>query len=504
MPILNYKTMKNKYLLISFLFLASSLYALTTNISIGDSEGWSWIETWNNTGLIYGQGEYKNIGLKTAAYESDNNTDLLVHFDNTSINDTSGNYIIDSHIKNTQNVKLIGNASGVFRGSKESLTLYPEPGALFSGDSNPDSFSIEFWLNPSRFGENPIIFSYQGTIRDQSKNLIPQELICSLNDRKLNWKLNNIFYTEENNSNIELSGLTSIIPDVWHHHLLRFDSSSGLIEYLLDGQLEAIQYASMTGAEDGSILSPLISSTGTPHLTLGNNYIGYMDELRISKTFIQNPVLSRYQETTGNAVSGIIDLERSGSKLRKISIKHEIPEDSAIFFYYNISDNLGAMFDEANWMGFNPNEMFISQNKGRYLKIKIEMMTDGKEILTPSISHLNIIYEKNLKPLAPLYLKVTGRNHSVSLSWPKMSEPDIEGYLIYYGTKTGSYFGSESIEGISPLIIKGNKITSLDITGLENGKLYYFAIAAYDEAGFNYPGELSPETTCRPIPPGKN
>ncbi|MDA3939593.1 MAG: fibronectin type III domain-containing protein [Spirochaetia bacterium] len=493
-----------KNLLILFLFLTSSLYALNSNLSIGDSEGWDWIETWNNTELFDGKGDHKNLGLKSAEYKTDEFTDLLIHFDNTSVSDETGNYTIESQIENTQNEKLIGNASGVFRGLKEPLTLYPGPEALFSGNSYPDSFSIEFWLNPSRFGENPILLSYRGTIRDKNSNLIPQELICSLKDRKLNWNLNNFFYTEESNSYIELAGITSIIPNTWHHHLLRFDSSSGLIEYLLDGQLEAIQYASKTGTEDGTIFSPLISSTGIPHLTLGNNFIGYMDELRISKAFIQNPVLTRYQETKGNAVSEIIDLGRLGSKLRNISIEHEIPGDSAIFFYYNISNNLGTMFDETNWREFYPGEMFISHNKGRYLKIKIDIRTDGEEILTPSIAHLNITYKKNLQPLAPSYLNVTGKNHSISLSWPKLSEPDIEGYLIYYGTKKGNYYGSEAVEGASPLIVKGHEINALDITGLENGKLYYFAIAAYDDAGFNYPGKLSTEITCRPIPSGDN
>ncbi|MCK5672347.1 MAG: hypothetical protein KAH95_03170, partial [Spirochaetales bacterium] len=365
--------MKYIYILISLLFSISSLFPLNSYLTIGGGSGWERIETWTNTELFRGRGEYESLGLESAIYTVDKYTDLLIHFDNTSIIDASGNYTIESQIQNTQIIKAMGNASGVFRGSNEAIILYPGSNALFSGDNIPDSFSIEFWLNPSRYSENPVIISYQGTLRDQKGNLIPQILSCSMEDRKLSWKLNNIFYTEESNSNIELYGLTPIIPDVWHHHLLRFDSSSGLIEYLVDGQLEAIQYASKTGTEDGSILSPLFSSSGTPQLTLGNSFIGYMDELRITKDFVQNPILNRYQITTGNAVSQIIDLGRSNSILKNISIEHEIPEDSAIFFHYNISDNMEILFDESNWIGFNPQEMFISKNKGRYLRIKMDI-----------------------------------------------------------------------------------------------------------------------------------
>lgn len=497
-----YRTMK--YIIISFLFLTGSLFSHDSEISIGGAAGWDKIETWANVELIEGKRGYESLGLESAVYDSDGLTDLLIHFDDSEIVDSSGNYLIETEIKNTLIKKSIGNGSGIFRGSKESITLYPEPGAIFSGDEVLDNFSIEFWLNPSRFNENPIIISYQGTLKDEKGNIVPQELSCSIENRKLIWKLNNIFFTEEKNSNIELQGLSSIIPDVWHHHLLRFEGSSGLIEYLIDGQLEAIQYASKTGTEDGTTFFPLISSSGNNHLTIGKGFTGYLDELRITKDFIQNPVLNRYQEISGTAVTRIIDLGRSDSVLKKITIEHEIPKDSDIFFQYNISDNLELMFDESNWIGFHPPEMLISRNKGRYLRIKMDIQTDGEETRTPSMSEINITYEKNLQPLAPSYLHGTGNENSVTLSWPKMSEPDIKGYLIYYGTSKGIYFGSEAMEGSSPLTIQGKEITKITIHGLENGHLYYFALAAYDGAGSEHPGLLSKEITVRPIIPGNN
>lgn len=493
-----------KYIIISFLFLTGSLFSLNSGFYIGEAGGWDKIETWTNVELFEEKGGYNSLGLKSALYEADEYTDLLIHFDDNIIIDASGNYAVESYIKNTTKEKTMGNASGVFRGSKEAIILYPGSEALFAGNNIMDSFSIEFWLNPSRFSENPVLISYQGTLRDKNGNLIPQELSCSIKDRKLVWNLNNIFYTEENNSYIKLTGLTSIIPNTWNHHLLRFDSSSGLIEYLVDGELEVVQYASKTGTEDGTIYSPLIFSTSKPFLTLGNGYIGYMDELRISKTYIQTSVLNRYQERSGEAISEIFDLGRANSILKNIKIEHEIPKDSAIFYNYNISNNIETMFTDTGWVGFYSGEMLISQNKGRYLRIKMNIKPDGDEKLTPSISNINIIYEKNLKPLSPLYLNLTGQNNGVSLSWSKMSDPDIEGYLIFYGTQKGVYFGSDAKEGESPLIVRGKDITEIDITGLKNGELYYFAIAAYDDAGTDYPGDLSEEKTCRPAPIGKN
>jgi len=504
MPIVKYRTMKYIYIIISFLFLTGSLFALNSNISIGGAAGWDRIDTWDNVEEIDGKKGYTSIGLKSAIYKSDEFTDLLIHFDNNEIVDSSGNYLVESKIENTQIKKAIGNSSGVFRGSEKSITLYPGPDAMFSGNDVLDNFSIEFWLNPSRFGKNPILITYQGTLIDKNGNIVPQELSCSIENRKLIWKLNNIFFTEEMNTNINLQGLTSIIPGKWHHHQLRFNGISGIIEYLVDGQLEAIQYASKTGKEDETIFYPLISQSGTNHLTIGKGFTGYMDELHISKGFIQNPVLKRYQDTSGIVISKIIDLGRSGSILKKIEIEHEIPQDSAIFYQYNISDNLEAMFDESKWIEFQPPKIFILQNKGRYFRIKMDMKTDGEESMTPSLSQLNLIYEKNLQPMAPSYLHGTGKESSITLSWPEFSEPDIKGYLIYYGTQKGIYFGSDALEGSSPLTVQGKEITNITLHGLETDQLYHFSIAAYDDAGPEYPGLLSKEITVRPISPGNN
>ncbi|MCK5201795.1 MAG: fibronectin type III domain-containing protein, partial [Spirochaetales bacterium] len=386
----------------------------------------------------------------------------------------------------------------VFRGSETSVTLLPGPGSIFSKGQILDSFSIEFWLNPSRFSENAVLLSYQGTLRDKEGKLVPQELVCSLKDRKLTWEFKNLFYMDGDDTDIILTGITSIIPDIWHHHLLRFDSSTGLIEYLVDGELEAVQYSSYSGMEDGSIHFPLISTSENADFTLGVNFTGYMDEIRITRSFIQNSVLFRYQETRGSVVTKIVDLGRSDSILEKIMVEHEIPKDSAIFFHYNISNKLEDMFDEAKWMTFSPTERIVNNNRGKYLRIKLELHPDGEEILTPIVSDIKIRYIENLPPLAPSYLHAEGGADSVVLSWPRMSNSDVEGYLVYYGTEKGVYFGSEALEGSSPLVISDRDTTGITVHGLTNGELYHFAIAAYDGAGVDYPGDFSKEITCRP------
>ena len=65
---------------------------------------------------------------------------------------------------------------------------------------------------------------------------------------------------------------------------------------------------------------------------------------------------------------------------------------------------------------------------------------------------------------------------SVTLTWAANSEPDLAGYKIYVGTRSGTY----SFPG-SPFVTE--KITSYTISNLPKGETYYFAISAYDSAG---------------------
>ena len=62
---------------------------------------------------------------------------------------------------------------------------------------------------------------------------------------------------------------------------------------------------------------------------------------------------------------------------------------------------------------------------------------------------------------------------SATISWDANSEPDLAGYRIYYGKGIGSYESQ---------VYVGN-VTTYRLTGLEEGKQYYFAVTALDFSG---------------------
>jgi hypothetical protein len=68
---------------------------------------------------------------------------------------------------------------------------------------------------------------------------------------------------------------------------------------------------------------------------------------------------------------------------------------------------------------------------------------------------------------------------TVTLAWDQSPEPEVAGYKIYWGTSSGNYTSSKDV----------GKVTTGTITGLDEGKTYYFAATAYDgsnnESGYS-------------------
>lgn len=77
----------------------------------------------------------------------------------------------------------------------------------------------------------------------------------------------------------------------------------------------------------------------------------------------------------------------------------------------------------------------------------------------------------------------TGMAASLTLGWNPSPSPGIAGYLLYYGTASGEYFGQ---------IDAGTNLYAT-ADDLSVGKRYYFNVTAYDESGIESPlaGEVS-------------
>jgi hypothetical protein len=96
----------------------------------------------------------------------------------------------------------------------------------------------------------------------------------------------------------------------------------------------------------------------------------------------------------------------------------------------------------------------------------------------------------------------SGYAMDATLAWDADNDPNIAGYLVYYGTVSGSYAPSSSdyatrysvdggrnwinVTGAPPITVSPS-VTEISLTGLNDGKDYFFALKAFNSAGLKSP-----------------
>lgn len=74
---------------------------------------------------------------------------------------------------------------------------------------------------------------------------------------------------------------------------------------------------------------------------------------------------------------------------------------------------------------------------------------------------------------------------TLKVLWNHSTDKHTAGYLVSYGTQSGKYTNT----------IKAGHVTSVNVTGLTDGTLYYFVVQSYDKD--NVTGPRSPEVSGR-------
>jgi hypothetical protein len=136
--------------------------------------------------------------------------------------------------------------------------------------------------------------------------------------------------------------------------------------------------------------------------------------------------------------------------------------------------------------------------RGRFIQIAADFYPGANGETTPYLSELRIFYESVEPPPPPSLVSAVAKNGAVELTWRASTARDTAGYMVYFGTAMGDYLAKDS-----PIDV-GNR-TSFRIEGLNNGTLYFFAIAAYSRLDdgvrglYTDPGEFSREVVARPL-----
>jgi len=332
---------------------------------------------------------------------------------------------------------------------------------------------------------------------------------------------------------VTLESRVSIVPRRWSHHLIRYNSDTGLLEYLVDGKIENMTHTTASGREGGDVYTPLINRDG--NFILGSRFTGLLDEFRIYNKVISAPggaaspnsvsldlpELAKFPREGGRVETRAIDLGKPGSVVLKIdasggragaggrgiTVKNiyagktnfRFSDDSALQFFIRAGEDQ-YRFGQIPWIPFIPGEELPDTVKGRYIQLAIAFYPSKDCETSPYLEELRIGYNCNEAPYPPSLVSARVYDGAVELSWRASPDEDVCGYFIYYGTSSGVYYGQGAALGASP-IDAGNR-TFLRIEGLQNGTLYFFAVVAYNGTGLRPDGKFSREVSARPLRTG--
>jgi hypothetical protein len=376
------------------------------------------------------------------------------------------------------------------------------PEALLYSDQHFKDFSIEFWLYPQNMESGEQVVSWSATRRTRQGVNMFQRIQCSAAKNRLNWSFLDFFSSPDDGRQmtITLSG-SPVLPRTWSHHLIRFDSNTGLLEYLVDGRLEGVSYATTTGREGGEVYSPVAGDGGA--LVLGGRFAGMIDEFRVYSRYNETPQLSKYPLLAGRIETRPLDLGERNSKVLKVEAlggnfspggrnfsggvmrneyagpgRFRFANNSMVQFFIRAADSPYQVM--SGWQPFEPGQDFTGDIRGRYVWLAADFYPSGDGEAAPYVDEIRVVYQRDDPPMPPSMVTAVARDGAVDVMWKASPDADVSGYLVYFGTSSGEYFGESAIHGVSPIDV--GKQTSVRIDGLKNGALYYFTVAGYDQS----------------------
>lgn len=498
--------MNKKLIKLIFAYFAScfAFVSITSadekKLTFGGKDGWSDILV--KEGITTGAGRFgfEAIQLSSQIQKSDEDTDLLLLFEDGEISrfEGKGNYVVVENNLLPAKDAARGKGSALSRGEKKGLVLQKNKSPL-SGSYEPgNSFSIEFWISPSLAENGETIYSWHTSVNYPGQSNF-QLVNAVFKNNRVEWTFYDIFPGVKDKK-VVLQGCSPVIPQKWSRHTVSFDGDTGCLEYLVDGKTEDIKYITSTGHESGTVLTPFIGKNSTVEIC--PSFTGKIDSICLknsaySKDFggIFSTGNEPFRSSGGRFATAPFPVSQTASFDQLEGIVN-VPAQTEVKFYVRAGDNCYGWTDTVpEWKEVALGEK-IEGVRGQFFQIASELLPDGNCTKTPEITELTIKYTEAETPLPPFFVKAVPGDGEVTVSWRFSIDDSAGGYYVFYGSKPGEYLGRAAVEGASP--VNAGNVTSITLTGLENGTIYYFAVSAYSKLDRRINGELSDEVFARP------
>ncbi|MDR1506459.1 MAG: hypothetical protein LBI67_05090 [Treponema sp.] len=494
-------------------------------------------------------GAYRNYSAGEDA------VDLALSFDEPSpaaYRDTRGRYLVSvspSLQRADGRWARHGAGAALFTGvagREESAPLRLSPvrgifsSAAGSGGGMRD-FSIEFWLYPNNLENGEQILAWTAALPGVEE--VSQRIFCEAVRNRIRWTFHHFFASpggrnQPSSLSISLETRKGLVPRTWTHHLIRYNAGTGLLEYLVNGEIENVAYTTLSGREGGDVYTPRPGREG--FFVLGGRYSGLMDEFRIYSTGVSSPGwtldanpdtagraslelpdLAKFPKSGGRFETRTLDLGEPGSMVRSLEVSggrftagqagrqplrnmyegkgdFRFADNSTVQFFLRAGEEPYHL-ENIPWTPVIPGTDLSGRIQGRYIQLASAFYPSGDCETSPYLEEIQVVYESNEAPYPPSLVTARALDGAVELNWRSSPDSDTTGYLVYYGVSSGVYYGEGALQGESP--IDAGRRNALRIEGLKNGVLYFFAVASYDGNARTalHPGKFSKEVTARPL-----
>ncbi|MCX8028790.1 MAG: fibronectin type III domain-containing protein [Brevinematales bacterium] len=277
---------------------------------------------------------------------------------------------------------------------------------------------------------------------------------------------------------VELVSDETIEPRNWYSLSLVFDVVNSRVSMYING-IET----------DREVVKPLSIDLFTKEgiVEFFPEFFGYFDNVAVAPTFIRT--INEKREDVKEFVSRIVDTKLLSTTLRNVSLRGR---GEFMIKGRASSDIFSLTRNQKDWQDVGDGNV-----KGRYLQFKVIPIRNGiSEFLG-----LDIDISYDIPPQKPSILSVDSVSDGViAVNWRNELDDDVEYYEIFYGDYEKKYFGTDALNGVSPIRVKKPSkfypVFRYTIKGLSPTKVYYIAIRSVRKDGTK--SEYSDEVSVVP------
>ena len=417
--------------------------------------------------------------------------DLYLDFENSAIQHPNYKVIYESFEKNRFEANS-GSYSAKFYTSKHYLSLLPYPTSIFYPGAIPGSFTIEFWLFPYKYFDHQYVMSYFGYNPSDELDQNKYGFSITIKNRKLVYSFTNFFWSYNNEPNsVSITEDDALTTYMWEHHAVTFNIMNGKIATFRNGIEQQTKWVTEGGKVLSPIFNPYIKDELSTPLIIGQSGFFSIDDVKISKTFIDSYNMHRFNNAQSVLITDIYKLSDNPIYLRGISFQTSIPKNCYAKYAYRISDfyflpddaTIPWIYVQNGITSFPP----LSAG-GKYVQLMVVLYPYEDNDSPMSIEGITLKYTEDDSPDVPILLSLSPGDGEATVTWVPSTQEDIERYEIYYGTKQGFYICDDALTGPSPVSFAYKQTGTLQpvsftIVGLNNETPYFVALKAVDRNG---------------------